>query len=560
VKRIKQLFLGVVLSLLISLPTQAAERVASLDSVVVVEPNGRVNVTETIAYDFGYAQRHGIYRYIPVVYDNDKSETFKPGFGFDGASLNGQDVPYKVSSSGNNMSIKIGDPNKYVSGVQVYTIRYHFDSLLVDKGGDLLRFDVAGAGWEVPIDRASVTVQGPVQPKLACYTGLSGSQDQNCAVDAQAAKVSTTGIGNGADLTIDALFPSKTVSTLLQPYVTPWWVWAMLVGAIVYVLAGIGLIVAAAVRWLGIRLAERRAQKGMVVVAQYEPPKDLSPGEIGLLSDNRSDLVEITAILLQAAVKGIISIELMSEKSLLKNAQYTLHKKKDFSTLPAEERPVFKALFGDAKSMELANVNRTAVASAVAAYHSSIQSGLKAKGFYTQKSTFSTTAAVAGLVFLVIALFTPMAFIAAIFIVPIGLFAYRRAGSVPRRTSEGLATWAYVEGFKLFLSVTEKDRLAFTDAPAKTPKQFSAFLPYAVALGVEEEWAKQFEGIDVASATGWYDGHGRSFTAGYIAGSLHNSFVPSVAASSTKPSSSSSGGFGSGSSGGGFGGGGGGSW
>ncbi len=74
-------------------------------------------------------------------------------------------------------------------------------------------------------------------------------------------------------------------------------------------------------------------------------------------------------------------------------------------------------------------------------------------------------------------------------------------------TDEGAKQWALVDGFKLFLNVVEKDRLKFTDAPEKTPERFSKLLPFAVALGVEKQWAKQFEGIDVTQSTNsWYNG------------------------------------------------------
>lgn len=557
-KWLKRILLAVVVTLAFTAPAQAAEQVANFDSVVTVQKSGRVDVVESITYDFGYAQRHGIYRYVPVVYSNNANQTFKPGFAFDSVQRNGLPAPYKVSSSGNNMSAKIGDPNATISGVQTYTIAYHFDSLLVDNGGDLLRFNVAGAGWQVPIAKAQVIIKGPVAPKLVCYTGVTGSRDTNCTADEATGVVTTTGIGDGADLTVEALFPAGTVDVLLQPYKTPWWVGGLIVAAVVYVLTGIGLLVAALVRWLGIRLAEKRAEQNQTIIAQYEPPKELTPGEIGLLSDNQATLVEVTATLIQAAVKGYIRIEQIAEKSLLKQAQYKLIRLKDFSGLNADENYLLTVIFDSKHQIELSDINKTTTPPAIKTYQNSLRESAKQKGFYTQKSKFMTTAAIGGLFMLVFFIFTPFIFIIAFAMLPLGLYSYKRAGQSPRRTPEGLKTWAYVAGFKLFLSVTEKDRLAFTDAPARTPKQFSKLLPYAIALGVEKEWAKQFEGIDIASSMGWYGGNTQAFTAGYLAGSLGDSFSGAVA-SSVAPQTSSSG-FGGGSSGGGFSGGGGGSW
>jgi len=557
-KWLKRVVLAVVVTAAMSVPAHAAEQISNFDSKVTVQQSGRVDVVETITYDFGYASRHGIYRYIPVVYRDDKGNLFKPGFSFDEVSVDGQAVDYTTKNEGDNKVIKIGDPNRTITGSHVYTITYHFDSLLVDKDGDLLRLNVTGRGWTVPITKASVTINGPSTPKLFCYAGLVGTKNNDCTINSATSAVTTTGVGIGNDFTVEALWPAGTVANLLLPYKTPWWVGVLFLLAVVYILTGVGLIIAALVRWVGIRGAEKRAQNDQTIIAQYGPPKDLNPGELGVLSDNKATLVEVTATLIQAAVLGYIKIEQTVEKSLLKKAEYTLTKLKDFTGLSDNEQYLLTAVFGGASTIALKDIDKTTVPAAIKKYQSTLNETLKTKGFYTKTSKFSTPAAIGGLFILIFLVFTPFVFLVGFAALPIGLYAYKRAGQTPRRTAEGLTSWAYVEGFKLFLSVTEKDRLAFTDAPARTPKQFSTFLPYAIALGVEKEWAKQFEGIDVAKSMGWYGGNAQAFTAGYLVGTLSGSFASNVA-SSVAPETSS-GGFGGGSSGGGFSGGGGGSW
>jgi len=122
-----------------------------------------------------------------------------------------------------------------------------------------------------------------------------------------------------------------------------------------------------------------------------------------------------------------------------------------------------------------------------------------------------------------------------------------------------------IEGFKTFLSATEKDRLNMMSPPDRTPETFEKYLPYALALDVEQQWAEQFStALSRAAAEGyqpaWY--HGTSlgmFTADTFAGSLSGAFADAVSSSSAAPGSSSGSG-GGGSSGGGGGGGGGGGW
>ncbi len=124
-----------------------------------------------------------------------------------------------------------------------------------------------------------------------------------------------------------------------------------------------------------------------------------------------------------------------------------------------------------------------------------------------------------------------------------------------------------IEGFRMFLSVAEKDRLNLLNPPERTPELFERYLPYALALGVEQQWSEQFADVlnragtpDRPYSPGWYSGTGwGTLGTTAFASSFGTSFASAAAASSTAPGSSSGGG-GGGSSGGGGGGGGGGGW
>lgn len=134
-------------------------------------------------------------------------------------------------------------------------------------------------------------------------------------------------------------------------------------------------------------------------------------------------------------------------------------------------------------------------------------------------------------------------------------------------TALGREALDQIEGTQLYLTVAEADRLRFHNAPDRTPEHFEALLPYAVALGVETEWTRQFGDLleRAAAARGeesyrpaWY--RGRRFTGGRFGG-LSRAVSTAYASASTPKSSSSGGGSrGGGSSGGGRGGGGGGGW
>jgi hypothetical protein len=126
-----------------------------------------------------------------------------------------------------------------------------------------------------------------------------------------------------------------------------------------------------------------------------------------------------------------------------------------------------------------------------------------------------------------------------------------------------------VDGFAVFLSATEKDRLEMMNPPDRTPELFERYLPYALALDLEQAWSEQFSDVLSAAAAErggagyspvWYSGTAFSaLSAGAFASSLGSSFSDAISSSSAAPGSSSGGG-GGGSSGGGGGGGGGGGW
>ena len=137
-------------------------------------------------------------------------------------------------------------------------------------------------------------------------------------------------------------------------------------------------------------------------------------------------------------------------------------------------------------------------------------------------------------------------------------------------TREGRAVLDRIAGFRHYLSVAEEDRLEALHPPEKTPELFERYLPYAIALGVENQWADRFAGVLAAASTdpsqqhgssfGWYSGSSNAWSnPSRFAGAVGASLASSVASASTAPGSSSGSG-GSGSSGGGGGGGGGGGW
>jgi len=124
-----------------------------------------------------------------------------------------------------------------------------------------------------------------------------------------------------------------------------------------------------------------------------------------------------------------------------------------------------------------------------------------------------------------------------------------------------------IAGFKQYIDIAERHELDFKHPKGRSPELFEEYLPYALALGVEQQWGESFADVlarTQASSDGysptWYHGtNWNNSNIGNFTSSLGSSFTSAIASSSTAPGSSSGGG-GGGSSGGGGGGGGGGGW
>jgi uncharacterized membrane protein len=135
-------------------------------------------------------------------------------------------------------------------------------------------------------------------------------------------------------------------------------------------------------------------------------------------------------------------------------------------------------------------------------------------------------------------------------------------------TLAGRKVMDQIEGFRQYLGIAEEDRLNALNPPDKTPQLFERFLPYAIALDVENRWARRFAAVLAAAGTGaavgtWYAGrYDPSRDPVGFADHLGGALSSTIASAASPPGSSggSGGSGGGGSSGGGGGGGGGGGW
>ena len=543
-----------------------AETIDSFVSDIMLSSDGSFFVTETIIYDFGEENRHGIFRTITLGHPQDSQEYFKERIieiDVRRVTMDGESIPSTESDEGRELKIKIGDPDRTISGVHTYRIEYLVQGALFYHDNETeLYWNVTGNGWEVPILLAEAHVHDPEgisTEQQHCYFGAVGSTNE-CEVSTTATSTifSVENLEPGEGLTVAQALDASLVDRQVIEHFSLWPLW--LVGALMWF---VGLI------WFSYRhMVEHKTNNS--IVAQYEPYEGFKPMYTGVLFDGRVDPQDITAGIVYLAEQGFFKIKYAGKKTLIffNTDDYEISLLRPYADLETDfQKTLFTLMFDkDAAVGSAVMLSELAKDTSkqqenyklVTELRAAAEAELLKHGFfeYRWRKLFMVAGGLLlalltllGLNFIIGADMTPLIVISVFTFI---FSAITLAIVYRRRTRKGYEALDYLKGFKEFLSVTDKERFKFHNAPKKSPEQFMAYLPYAIAFGVEKEWAEAFKDISIPEPS-WYDGQGSAFSAVYLSQSL-GTFGTSVASASSTASS------GGGSSGGGAGGGGGGSW
>jgi hypothetical protein len=550
--------------------------IASFRSDIEVRDDSSLRITETIDTVF-HRQRHGLFRDIPFRYTDELGkESFTPVRVISVRDASGNAWKHKVERSGGFVRVRIGDPDKFVEGRQVYVIEYSVENgVLSFPDHDELYWNITGNEWDVPIGRVSAHVavaagNRPIEVRTRCFTGPRGSREQACTVSPSpngGTFVSTRAFAPGEGMTV-VLGWEKGIVRLAPPWKTHAfrlnlsenWVFLVPILTLAYMLA----------RWY--REGRDPSAKGPRVVA-YGPPEEngrpLLPAEMGVLLDERFDPRDITASVVNLAVKGRITIEERVTPGLLfDKTDYVMKKTKG----PGVELPPFEALLMERLFLE--HDPEVSVSDLKQKFFRNIEDlkksvfeGLERRKLFganplavTEKYRFRGFLiffAGGGLALLATKIGLLEGASPVVAAILSGAVVFLLAPYMPVKTVKGVNTLGEIRGFEEFLSRTEKDRLE----RMKDANLFERCLPYAIALGVSERWAKAFEGIRQEPPR-WYVSPGGfdAFRPTSFHDSLDSALSSMTAAMQSSPRSGGSGFSGGGGSGGGGGGGGGGSW
>jgi uncharacterized membrane protein len=576
-----KLLLSLLLGLLLIPSSASAQarnwRVADFKDTISIAADGTALVSEKITLVF-VGEWHGIHRTIPVEYPGAQGANYTLFLNvLSVADENGNKLKYDSSKSGAYRDLKIYIPDA-VDTTRIVNIDYSVRNgvRFFDSYAEFY-WNVTGNDWPVPIAHASAFVTLPENAagglRAQAFTGAYGSRQNEATAEVKGADVlfeTTSPLPMRGGVTIDIYIPQ---GVLKPPSALTKFGWFLSSNPIVF-LPLLTLAVMFAL-WYSVG---RDPDPGVSVAPQYEPPKGFCPAEAGTLLDDTIHPRDITSTIVDLAVRGYIKLEEKVDTFLLfHHKDYLFHLLKPReqwgSDVTPHERVMLDNIFLSGTGVRLSDL-KNRFYTVIPIVREDIMSSLKSKGIYTldpeSANGYSIVAGVA-IAILVVAvqimgwmnLFYSIPLVIGSVLVSV-LIWWLFARQMTAKTVAGARIRIAVLGFQEFLNRVDADRIK-----SMSPDTFEKFLPYAMALGVEHNWAQAFDGI-VKDPPSWY-----ASPNGYVgfsplffsssmhsmASDMHQVFVSAPRASSSGSGFRGGGGFsGGGFSGGGFGGGGGGAF
>lgn len=557
----------------------------NFQSRIEINQDTSLTVTETIEAQFNI-YKHGIFRIIPVIYSTN-AKTIKADLKVLAVTdeIN-QPYIFETSREGQSIKIKIGDPNKTLSGKKVYVIKYNVNDVLQRYDDhDEIYWNVTGGEWDTKVNKTTAEVISPWAEiiKTECFSGQVGTTEKLCTENItkdRATFGASQPITWGDDLTIvvalaknnQLIFPTpiEEKANLIKDN------WGYPVALLpILAMFGFWLYKGRDKRYLTDNLYIKGGKTKTIALFEhkflpsvYSPIDNLTPSEAGTILDQKVDTKDVVAEIVELGRLGFLTIERTEKKRFLgKEIDYTLMKLDNNTTkLRDYQKYLLEKIFGREKSVKLSELKNKF-------YQHLEEFRKKVNQYLADEKIFNgnpkdVTAKWIGVGFLLMI----GGFVGVInFAIatanngPIGILALTTipliilVKNMPARTAWGYSLLRQIEGLRWFLGKGK-----WREEIAEKNLFLKDMLPLAVALGVVNQLAKDMKDLGAAPPD-YFQG----FTAANFSRQLNHFSSTSNAAVVSAPggtkwsgSSSWSGGsgFSGGSSGGGFGGGGGGSW
>jgi uncharacterized membrane protein len=563
---------------------------------IEIQPNGVVKVTETIAVDFKNLEKHGIYRDIPVVYIKEDQSEHYTEISEIKVLRNAQNEENEIIRNSNNIRIKIGDADEVISGKHIYIISYIMRGVLLSYPEyDELYWNTTGHDWEADILHASSTIKLPGESAIqyACYVGERGSTQRCATISSSGTSVTANHnkvLESGEGMTIAVGFRKGLVSIIsVQKPLTfadmPWFPIALISFLAAAIIGGFFIVrlwlKKGRDQWIERKSLFDPNQKNApmplggheTIVVEYEAPSNLRPAEVGALRDESVNTVDISASIVDLAVRGYLEITEIPKKGWFGKVDYELTNKKDSDDkLLAYEKLLLSSLFDGRESVKTSAL-KNKFYTKLKKIKDAVYEEVTQKGFFTanpQKvrikyAVWGMIVLFSGLaiLFVGVAMASSETYKAAAVGMGVGvgtalvgliLASIIATVVMPQRSAQGREEYRKIRGYEIFINNAEKYRQQFFEKE----NTFMSILPYAMVFGATKKLADAMKDMGVkVDQPSWYHGT-MPFNFVHFSDSMNTMASELSTNMSSAPGSSGSGGGGF--SGGGFGGGGGGSW
>ncbi len=520
---------------------------------IKINQEGYFDIHELIEVEF-LAKRRGIFRDVPRKVKIN-GQLVKAGLS--NVQVNGHN--FKVLNEGGVSRIRIGDPDVYLTGKQVYDISYRisnafvFDSLHTEFLYNLVH------EWNTTVGNLEYTIELPTDLNMAfndykIITGMEGEDERNASIEKNGRIFSGKtfrALDKNEMVTVAIKLPADYIkrpepkpSVLEQDKL-----WFIPIAFIIFLFNNF-----------------RRSRKEFVPTAASKvhfPPEGFSPAEVGAYHDYRVNTEDIIALIPYWAAQG--NIKIMSNQMQGDDEDLYFKKLKDLdSNAPNYQHTVFNALF-ESDSLILLSELKNKIYKIIYKASGEIKKSLLGKNMYDADhyNFYHTGKFIAGGLVLILTGVLCIIFssflLTGIATIIMGVFAIIIHFLRPKRSEKGIRIKSQLDALKETLSNSSGDE---NYAVIKEhPNYFEKIYPFVIALGIDKQWIEKLQDYDIP-APYWYGYYGNNMHASRPSfNSFSESFsVPEIkSAFVSQPSSGGGGGFSGGSSGGGFGGGGG-SW
>ena len=542
----------------------SSERILNYYTELDLNIDGTLFIIENITVKAeGNKIQRGIMREFPTKYQDKHGNNIIIDFEIIDVLKDGLQEPFFIKNKSNGKVVYVGDKNVFLKHKNyTYTLKYNINRQVgFFENYDELYYNAIGNGWSFPIDRVNIKLSLPENASImqhSAYTGSINGTGKNYKVIPLASNIiqfeNINPFSPYEGLTFAVSFPKGIIKEPTISEKTSYFLndnSSILIFLIGYLILLFYYLYA----WNKVG----RDPKQGAIIPHFTPPQNFSPAAIRYILKMNFDKRCFSAAIVNMARKGYLNI--------IDDDNYKLSKINDNdSMLSKGEQALAKKIFYKSDTITLDNKENVPIRKAMQGLKKALKNELSTHYFNVNgKWIFPGILISTITLVLIIALMDSLTFaiIVSIFIIVITNMLFIYLMQAP--TIHGRNTMDQIEGFKMYLSIAEAERLNLLNPPKRTPELFEKFLPYAIALKVENEWGDQFNSIfskleeeNNSYQPHWYHGHLSSgFIINDFTSSIGKSFSSAISSASTPPGSSSAGG---GFAGGGGGGGGGGGW